>query len=104
MGSGAVYISNSAMCRVIIVSPYYEVPCGGLPANAVCHSTLMLAETTPSRASPLPQGLEVIHGSVKRMPRAVDGLHAVFTPQLPIALHKKPATACQPLLAAGPIG
>ncbi|PKA72729.1 hypothetical protein ATI02_5811 [Pseudomonas baetica] len=29
----------------------------GLLAKAVCHSTMMLADLTPSRASPLPQGL-----------------------------------------------
>ena len=34
----------------------------GLPAMAVCQSSLMLAEPTPSLASQLPQGLGVFGG------------------------------------------
>src|SRR5881394_2811330 len=63
----------------------------------------MSTDTTSSRAGSLPQGFEVIHASVKRMPRAVDGFYSMFTPQLPITLHQKPTTARQPLLAAGPV-
>ncbi|PTS96727.1 hypothetical protein DBR24_18420 [Pseudomonas sp. HMWF006] len=37
-----------------------QIPVGaGLLAKAVCHSTAMLTDPMPSRASPLPQGFPV---------------------------------------------